>query len=55
MQSTRSLRNHSGYVGALDTRKLHSLTTGNTKLFLRKGEKIGVNTVVHILLDAPAP
>lgn len=52
MQSTRSLRNHSGYVGTLDTRKLHTLAAGNTKIFLRKGEKIGVNTAVHILLDA---
>ncbi|AMD89252.1 vWA domain-containing protein [Desulfovibrio fairfieldensis] len=52
MQSTRSLRNHSGYVGTLDTRKLHTLAAGNTKIFLRKGEKISVNTAVHILLDA---
>jgi cobalamin biosynthesis protein CobT len=26
--------------------------TGNAKLFLRKGERVGVNTAVHILLDA---
>lgn len=52
MQSTRSFRNHSGYVGTLDTRKLHTLAAGNTKIFLRQGEKTGVNTAVHILLDA---
>lgn len=52
MQSTHSFRNHSGYVGALDTRKLHTLAAGNTKIFLRKGEKMGVNTAIHILLDA---
>ena len=33
MQSTRSVRNHSGYVGALNIHKLHSLTTGNAKVF----------------------
>lgn len=52
MQSTRSVRNHSGYVGALNIRKLHSLTTGNAKVFLRKGERVGVNTAVHILIDS---
>lgn len=52
MQSTRSVRNHNGYAGTLDTRKLHTLATGSTKVFLRRGERIGVNTAVHILLDA---
>lgn len=52
MQSTRSVRNHSGYVGALNIRKLHSLATGNAKVFLRKGERVGVNTAVHILIDS---
>lgn len=52
MQSIRSVRNHSAYAGALNIRKLHSLATGNAKVFLRKGEKAGVNTAVHILLDA---
>ncbi len=52
MQSIRSVRNHSAYTGALNIRRLHSLATGNAKVFLRKGEKAGVNTAVHILLDA---
>lgn len=52
MQSTRSVRNRSGYAGALNTHKLHSLITGNTKVFLRKGEKVGVNAAVHILIDS---
>lgn len=52
MQSTRTVRNHNGYTGTLNSRKLHTLATGNTKLFLRRGEKIGVNTAVHVLLDA---
>jgi cobalamin biosynthesis protein CobT len=52
VQSTRSSRNHSGYTGVLNTRKLHTLVTGNTKVFLRRGEKIGVNTAVHLLLDS---
>ena len=55
MQSTRSLRNHSGYVGALDTRKLHTLAAGNTKIFLRKGEKISVNTRFTSCWMHPAP
>jgi cobalamin biosynthesis protein CobT len=52
MQSVRSVRNHSGYAGALDTRKLHTLATGNSKVFLRRGDRIGVNTAVHLLLDS---
>lgn len=52
MQSTRSVRNHSGYVGALNIHKLHTLATGNAKVFLRKGEREGVNTAVHILIDS---
>lgn len=52
MQSTRSVRNHSGYVGALNIHKLHSLAAGNAKVFLRKGERVGVNTAVHILIDS---
>jgi cobalamin biosynthesis protein CobT len=52
MQSVRSIRNHNGYAGVLDTRKLHTLATGNAKVFLRRGERIGVNTAVHILLDS---
>lgn len=52
MQSTRSVRNHSGYVGTLNIHKLHSLAVGNAKVFLRKGERIAVNTAVHILIDS---
>ena len=52
MQSLRSVRNQAGYTGALNTRKLHSLITGNTKLFLRRTEQQGVYTVVHILIDS---
>lgn len=52
MQSTRSVRNHSGYMGALNIHKLHTLAAGNAKVFLRKGERVGVNTAVHILIDS---
>ena len=51
MQSTRMVRNHSGYSGAIDTRRLHFLADGNARIFLRRGEKTGTNTAVHILLD----
>ena len=40
------------YAGVLDTRELHTLATGNAKVFLRRGEKTGVNTAVHLLLDS---
>jgi hypothetical protein len=33
-------------------RFLHSLVLGNAKVFLRRGERIGVNTAVHIVLDS---
>ena len=52
MQSMRSVRNHSGYCGVLDTRRLHTLAAGNARIFLRRGERISVNTAVHILLDS---
>jgi uncharacterized protein with von Willebrand factor type A (vWA) domain len=52
LQSVRSVRNHNGYVGKMDVRKLHSLTTGDAKVFVRRGERVGMNTAVHILLDA---
>lgn len=52
MQSTRMVRNHDGYSGMLNTHKLHTLAAGNAKVFLRRGERVSVNTAVHILLDA---
>jgi Mg-chelatase subunit ChlD len=52
MQSVRSVRNHCGYTGALDTGKLHALTLGSARVFLRRKERAGVNTAVHILLDS---
>ena len=52
MQSTRSVRNRNGYAGVLDTCKLHRLPIGDTRVFLRRGERSSVNTAVHILLDA---
>jgi len=52
MQSTRSVRNHSGYVGALNIHKLHTLAAGKAKVFLRKGERVGVNAAAHILIDS---
>jgi hypothetical protein len=51
MQSVRSVRNHSGYAGALDSRRLHLLATGSARVFLRRGERLGVNTAAHLLLD----
>lgn len=52
MQSQRSVRNHNAFTGTLNTHRLHALATGDAKIFLRHGERIGVNTAVHILLDS---
>ncbi len=52
LQSSRSTRNRNGYLGRLDTRRIHKLSTRSTKLFMRQGERIGLNTAVHILLDS---
>ncbi len=52
LQSLCAVGNHSGYAGAIDTRKLHRLAMGDARIFLRRGERISVNTAVHILLDS---
>ena len=52
LQSSRMARCRHGYQGKLDTRRLHTLSTGNAKLFLQRGERAGLNTAIHILLDS---
>ena len=38
--------------GRLDTRKLHAFMTCSAKVFRQHGSRTGINTAVHILLDA---
>jgi nitric oxide reductase activation protein len=52
LQSRREARNRNGYAGKLDSRRLHKLSVGETKVFLKHGERSGLNTAAHILLDA---
>ena len=51
LQSTVITRNRPGHRGRLDTHRIHRLTVGDTRLFLRPGERHGLHTAVHILLD----
>ena len=52
LQSTKSIRNRSAYTGKLNSHKVHTLATGNTKVFLRYDARQQLNTAVHILLDS---
>lgn len=52
LQSTRSVRNHNGHAGKLNTRALHRLAVGDSGVFLRRGRKVAVNTAIHVLLDS---
>lgn len=45
-------RNHPSRHGKIDASRLYRLFTGETKLFVKHGEKQGINTAIHILLDA---
>jgi nitric oxide reductase activation protein len=54
LQSRREVRNRNGYAGKLNSMYLHKLSVGETKVFLKHGERSGLNTAAHILLDASA-
>lgn len=41
-----------GRRGGLDTARLHRLSIGNPRVFRKEEERAGLNTAVHILLDA---
>lgn len=51
LQSTTLTRNRNAQHGRLDTQRLHRLSTGNVNVFKRHGQKQGLDTAVHILLD----
>lgn len=52
LQASTLARNHPSRYGKIDSSRLYRLYTGETKLFMRHGQKQGINTSVHILLDA---
>lgn len=52
LQSRVFKPSRSGYRGKLDTRNLHRLTINNPKVFRQKEYRQGLDTIVHILLDA---
>jgi len=51
LQSSVMTRNKIGRHGRLDSRQLHRLSVADARVFQRRGERVGVNTAVHILLD----
>lgn len=55
LQSAVDVRSKIGRTGRIDHRRLSRVvTTADSKVFLRKGRRQGVNTAIHILLDASA-
>jgi hypothetical protein len=52
LQSLTLKKVQAGYQGRLDTNRLNRLFAGDPKVFRRSGTRIGLNTAVHLLLDA---
>ena len=52
LQSNQFVRGRNGYRGRLDTSKLHRAGTGDSRIFLGKSTRLGLNTAIHILLDS---
>lgn len=51
LQASRLVRNRVGISGRLAPRLLARSATGSSRLFVREGQRCGLNTAVHILLD----
>lgn len=51
LQSSVLRRSKLGRHGKLDSRQLHRLSVADARVFKRNGDRAGVNTAVHILLD----
>jgi hypothetical protein len=51
LQSSVLTRSMVGRHGRLDARQLHRLSVADARVFKRSGQRVGINTVVHILLD----
>lgn len=52
LQAQTQKRCSIGRRGTLHTSSLHRLQVGNTRVFQKESEQQGINTAVHILLDA---
>lgn len=52
LQSKILCRNFPGRNGKIDTRRIGRLAAADPRIFVRQNEKQGINTVIHILLDA---
>lgn len=52
LQSTVVVKNRIGHTGQIDTKRIARVVTADPRIFIRKGKRQGVNTAVHILLDA---
>ncbi|SOB58977.1 von Willebrand factor, type A [Pseudodesulfovibrio profundus] len=51
LQSSVFTRSKVGRHGRLDARQLHRLSVADARVFKRDGQRVGINTAVHILLD----
>lgn len=51
LQTTTLARSHTDRTGKLDTRSLHRSVTADPRVFRRYGERQGIDTAAHILLD----
>ena len=52
LQASQLVRSQPGRRGMLDTKRLHGLAVGDSRVFLKLGQKTAINTAVHILLDS---
>lgn len=51
LQSSVLARTRVGRHGRLDARQLHRVSVADARVFKRDGQRVGINTAVHILLD----
>ena len=51
LQSSVLTRTKVGRHGRLDARQLHRLSVSDNRVFKRNGDRVGINTAIHILLD----
>jgi len=54
LQTTTLTRGHTGRTGRLDTHRLYRAATADVRMFRRQGERQGIDTAAHILLDCSA-
>ena len=52
LQAQVLVRNRTGRVGRVDMRRLARIAVNEARIFARRGIKQGINTAIHILMDA---